>query len=163
MKTILLAALCLALPAAADAPQTLWIDVGVQFDISPSGIAAAGTFAASGAFTDTGSVLDAAAYSGAEVHVNRVLTGSAGEISLSITGNSVSWENVPPTWCTPPAEPDGTVLVAHNGNWSVASGTGAYATLQGTGAWATWVLIDVATNTPLSAKECLSGRAHFQQ
>ena len=91
------------------------------------------------------------------------MTGSEGSISLSITGNSVSWMNVPPTWCPAPTPPDGLVLVAHNGNWSIVSGTGAYATLQGVGAWATWVTIDPAAGRPVSAKECLSGRAHVQQ
>lgn len=159
MKIVSLFAICVALPAAAVAPETVWIDVSVQF--TPEG--ARGTFSSSGAFTDTGSVADAAMRTADEVHVDRVMTGSAGDIGVSLNGNFVSWEYVPPTWCPAPPATDGTVLVGHSGNWTIVSGTGAYATLQGTGAWATWVVHDAATGASLTAKECLSGRAHFQQ
>ena len=42
----------------------------------------------------------------------------------------------------------------------LVSGTVPYAMLHGTGAFASWVTLDVNSGTPLSAKECLAGRAH---
>ena len=57
MKTLFVAAICLALPAAAVAPEMVWIDVAVSFDPSAG---TRGTFSASGAVDDTGTVADSA-------------------------------------------------------------------------------------------------------
>jgi len=141
----------------ASPPEALWVDVAVTFDES---FGASGTFTATGAISDQGTLSDTPTFVGRAIHVTRLLNTSGGEyITIQINANSGRGKSEP-DWCPAPPPVPETTQRFRTGNWTIVSGTGPYATLQGTGAWATRVTFTL-DGLPLSAKECLSGQAHY--
>jgi hypothetical protein len=96
---------------------------GNQFQTVSTGMSVA-----SGAITGSFTLVDQAAVAQhnspnnthfGTIHINSLLTGANGTISINIQGQFVS------------ANPDGTETV--QGHWTIAGGTGSYANLHGTG------------------------------
>jgi hypothetical protein len=99
-----------------------------------------GTSVASGAITGSFALVDQAAVAQhnsphnthfGTIHINSLLTGDTGTISIDIQGQFVS------------ANPDGTETI--QGHWTIVGGTGSYTGLHGTGNDDT--TIDPATET----------------
>ncbi len=149
--------LLIALPVAASPPEALWMDVAVTFD---ENAVASGTFTATGAISDQGTLIDTPTFVGSAIHVTRLLNTSGDDyITIDINSSSGGGKSAP-DWCPAPPPVPETLQFSRTGNWKIVSGTGPYATLQGTGAWATWITLTLS-GQPMSAKECLSGRAHY--
>lgn len=113
---VLGAALLVALPAAASAPQP--VSVVMQGALTgPDSVA--GTYSISGALEDSGTYVETFRFAGASIHGVKTLTGRNGTIRL-VAEAVVRWDS-----------PTRAVLFA--GHWRFESGTGAYATIQGRG------------------------------
>ena len=111
-----LVAAIFVLPALAAQPQPLRIEMdGVL--TGPS--SAAGTWSATGLVADTGTYTETFRFAGNTIHGEKVLVGSDGTIVLALRAVVV-----PVSEC---------VVTFGAGSWTIAGGTGAYASLGGGG------------------------------
>lgn len=110
------AALLVALPAAASAPQP--VSVAMHGALTgPDSVA--GTYSTSGAFEDSGTYVETFRFAGSSIHGVKTLSGRDGTMTL-VAEAVVRWESA-------------TEVTLFAGHWRFASGTGAYAGIQGGG------------------------------
>lgn len=138
--TLLVAALlagALASTAVATTPQP--VTFSSQIVVGPF----TGTWSSTGALTDSGTLIEPVVnfVGNGELHIERVLTGSNGTITIRIQSKVTG---------------RGGGITTFDGYWAIVSGTGSYANLHGQGERAA-----TFDSTTRIVSETLTGEAHF--